>query len=656
VRRSLARCLLLLVLFPPLTVGAQGDKVIDLRAAHPITVSTFEGLWASYMKADRAGDTENARRIFREIRRLRIERNIGNLETLGLSLVSLGLDRLGKGERDRAEELFHNAVGLSPNLPDGHLALALTDIKSGPLGIVPAVSETLSGTLARFGTVRGRYYLLGLLIPVGLLVLFATTLVFSLALLLRNGTLLLHDLEESMGPGRHRAVALAFYLALLLLPVASFQGYGWLPLWWLALLFVYFGRAEKLLTLGILVGSLAVGPLTSLLESRLLAARNPLFWDAVEAVEEGPDSRAIAELEAASKRYQGDRDLVYMLAAQYRKAGRYDDAMALYRELLRSDPNDGIAKNNLANLEFSRGEYQAAIARYKQGTETGAPPEITATFFYNLSLAHLQKFEYQPAQEAKSNADRLAPGLMAGYDRLWRYDKGDYAVVDLGLTPDQVWAKFAGTPEGVAEKNLAGRSVSGIDARTVLEGALNRFGVFLLVFALVVLLVIAWRGKKMFTMHCLRCGTAFCRRCHLGTAVTGLCTQCHHLFVVRDGVSGPARNRKLLEVQAEEERRSRMFRILSLISPGAGHLYAERTLLGITLAFLWYLVIVASLLTGRVLPVTEAPSVLARPWGLGLAAFLLVALYITANRTRPDFEVMVPIRRAQPAARPGRNS
>ncbi|HWW94794.1 MAG TPA: hypothetical protein VN375_15615, partial [Vicinamibacteria bacterium] len=61
-------------------------------------------------------------------------------------------------------------------------------------------------------------------------------------------------------------------------------------------------------------------------------------------------------------------------------------------------------------------------------------------------------------------------------------------------------------------------------------------------------------------------------------------------------------------------------------------------------------------LTGRVLPVTEAPSVLARPWGLGLAAFLLVALYITANRTRPDFEVMVPIRRAQPAARPGRNS
>jgi tetratricopeptide (TPR) repeat protein len=361
----------------------------------------------------------------------------------------------------------------------------------------------------------------------------------------------------------------------------------------------------------------------------------------VEAVEGGPDSRAIVDLEAASKRYPGDRDLAYMLGAQYKKAGRYDDAMNLYRDLLRSDPNDGIAKNNLGNLEFSRGEYQAAIARYKQGTEVGAPPEVAATFFYNLSLAHLQKFEYQPAQEAKSNADRLAPGLIAVYDR---------------LTPDQVWAKFAGVPEGVAEKNLAGRSVSGIDARALLWGALNRFGVFILIFTLVFLLVVAWRGKKMFTMHCLKCGTAFCRRCQLGTAVTGLCTQCHHLFVVRDGVSGPARTRKLLEVQAADERRNRMFRILSLLSPGAGHLYAQKTVLGMAFAFLWYLVIVASLLAGRVLPVTEAPSVLARPWGLGLAAFLLVALYITANRTRPDFEVLVPIRRSQPVVRQGRDS
>src|SRR5258708_13682791 len=98
-----------------------------------------------------------------------------------------------------------------------------------------------------------------------------------------------------------------------------------------------------------------------------------------------------------------------------------------------------------------------------------------------------------------------------------------------------------------------------------------------------------------------------------------------------------------------------MFRILSLISPGAGHLYAQKTLLGMAFVFVWYLVIVASALTGRVFPVTEAPSFLARPWGLGLAAFLLVALYITANRPRPHFDVLCPLRHAQTPPRPGRN-
>src|SRR6185369_11681898 len=103
------------------------------------------------------------------------------------------------------------------------------------------------------------------------------------------------------------------------------------------------------------------------------------------------------------------------------------------------------------------GEFPAAIARYKQGIESGPPVPIAATFYYNLSLAHLQRFEYQPAQEARSQADRLASGLIRGYDSLWKYDKGDYAVVDMGLAEDDLWTKYAGTPSGIRQKNVAGK-------------------------------------------------------------------------------------------------------------------------------------------------------------------------------------------------------
>jgi hypothetical protein len=150
----------------------------------------------------------------------------------------------------------------------------------------------------------------------------------------------------------------------------------------------------------------------------------------------------------------------------------------------------------------------------------------------------------------------------------------------------------------------------------------------------------------MFTMRCPKCGTPFCKHCHLGASSTGLCTQCYHLFVVRDGVSGPARNQKLLEVQKEDERRERVFRILSLLSPGAGHVYAQKTLAGAGFALVWCLVLAAVLLAGRVFPVTEAPGPLMQRVGLGGAAVILLATYIAANRARPDFEINTPTPRS----------
>jgi hypothetical protein len=144
-------------------------------------------------------------------------------------------------------------------------------------------------------------------------------------------------------------------------------------------------------------------------------------------------------------------------------------------------------------------------------------------------------------------------------------------------------------------------------------------------------------------MRCLKCGTPFCKRCHLGAAVAGLCTQCYHLFVVRDGVSGPARNKKLMEVQNEEGRQDRTFRILSLLLPGAGQVYSEAPLLGFLLSLLFATTVVLGTLAGRVFPVTEASRSLApHPLGLVLAGLVAAGIYAVANRVRPKIDVNVP--------------
>jgi tetratricopeptide (TPR) repeat protein len=615
--------------------------------------ASLEELWSEYVRLDAAGDAEAAGRRLQEIRRLRIERNIESHETIGLGLVARGTARLDADERERAEESFSRAVQLAPGLPDGHYGLAIARLKSGPFGVVPSMRAMTAGLAAFLPTARGELRSTELLVVFGLLVAFTVTWAVALALLLRNGGLLRHDLEEWLGSAQSRSASLALFLLMVLFPLAAFQGWGWLPLWWLAVLFSYFNRSERAVSVLAFAVVIAAGPALAELAVRVETARNPLYRAAIAAVESEPDAREIALLEAAARRDPDDRDLSYLLGSAWRRAGRVQDAAGLYSRLLAADPMDTVARNNLANLEFALGRHENALARYREGSRTARTDEARGVSFYNLSLAHLQKFEYQAYNEAKSSADRLAPAGMAGYDR-WKYDSGDYAVVDLGLSRDNVWRKFAGVAEGVGVRNVAANGAVGGSGFQPMS-LLNRFTVAAVVFALVAFVVGRVRGVKAFTVHCSRCGTAFCRQCHLGQVVGELCSQCYHLFVVRDGVSGPVRNRKMHDVQGKEIRRARIFRVLSVVSPGAGHVYSRQTLFGVLLVTLWYSLL-AGVLASRLVPLTEVSSRLTPPWAITLVVLLLVGIWVLANRLRPDFDVPLPKRQARRPLRPGRGA
>jgi hypothetical protein len=297
-------------------------------------------------------------------------------------------------------------------------------------------------------------------------------------------------------------------------------------------------------------------------------------------------------------------------------------------------------------MAFAAGEFQAAIPRYQQALVTEPPARVAATLYYNMSQAHYQKFEPQQASEARSHANRLDAEQVAVYDRLWKYDYAEvWAVADLRLTPEELWRKFHGASAGIARENVAGTGGRTGAASAFAVGMANRFAGALVVFGLAILLLSRWRGAGTFTMRCVKCGTPFCRLCHIGPAGSGLCTQCHHLFVVRDGVSGPARNRKLLEVQKEDSRREFVFRTLSLVAPGAGHIYARRVLSGAAFVIVWAALIALALVAGLLVPLTDAPSMLAPSWGWIVGALLMLAVYVAANRARPDFEVFIPVGR-----------
>jgi Tfp pilus assembly protein PilF len=648
---------LLLALAAPIaaqTPAAGRGGVVDLKQAAPHQASSLDSLWADYKRLEAAGDKEGAARAAADLVRVRVERNIASLEPLALALVADGLDRLKKGDRDAAEELFIRALGLDPQLPDARVGLAQTQLRRGPLGFVPAIRHSVAALTAQVGTARGSFRVMRLLVPAALLALLAVAIAASVGLLINYGPLLLHDLEEEFGPTRGPMFSRGLFALLLLLPAVLFQGWAWVPLWWLALVFVYLSPVDRALAVLLLVAAIFAPVAVDLLHGRMDSEANPLFGAALSAVEGGPDERATARLEAARRATPADRDLTYLLGREYRMAGRAEDAAALYRAVLQANARDVVALNNLANLDFARGDFNAAIARFKQASEASGSPRFASTVYYNLSLAHLQKFEFQPSTEARAQADRLDADLTREYESRWRYEKGGAmvaTVVDLGPSAENVLAKFRGVRGGSGRANVTGRPAAGFDLGALAGGLLSRFLGFGVVFVLGAAAVSRWRGAKLFTLRCPRCGTPFCRRCQLGQTAGGLCTQCYHLFVVKDGVSAGARNQKLHEVQKEENRRLRVFQILSLLSPGTGHVYARMTVVGLVMLALWYGLLSVALLAGRPLTVTDVPAGAVSRWALAPAVAGLLIVWIVANRWRPSLEVAMPVVR-RPAARP----
>lgn len=626
---------------------------IDVKAAQAAAQVSLEALWSDYQRLDQAGETENAAKALADIVRLRVERNIPSLESMALALVARGSDRLAKGERSVAERYFKGALGLDPYLADAYLGLAQAEAGRGVLGLGAAFREAGRALQMRLDTWWGQYRLTALLIPVGLLGLLAATTTVAIALLLQHGGLLLHDLEEEFSHSRGPVFARGLFVLLLLLPAVLLQGWAWLPLWWLALIFVYLNAAERVVAIGLLLLTIAVGPLAAALEQSAMALRHPLFRPALHAVRRGPDPVVLAALGKAREASPDDQDLLYLLAREHRKAGNDDQAAELYRQALQANPKDAIALNNLGNLDFAHGQFGAAIARYRQALEGGVSPQVAATLHYNISQAHLQQFEFPPASEARALADKAAGSLTRSYESLWRFDKAGASVttvVDLALTDAQVAQKLASP---TALKNVLGGGAAGAGNWGGLVPALfNRFLVFAAVFAATVFGVARWRGVKLFTLRCPKCGTPFCKRCHLGQVVGDLCTQCYHLFVVKDGVSAQARNQKLGQVQQEEGRRTLLFRVLSVVSPGAGHVYARVPLPGLVIALVWYATLALVLLAGRPFALTEAPASLVGAWALLPAALVLLAVFLAANLWRPSFEVKLPVIKRVPHRRP----
>lgn len=119
------------------------------------------------------------------------------------------------------------------------------------------------------------------------------------------------------------------------------------------------------------------------------------------------------------------------------------------------------------------------------------------------------------------------------------------------------------------------------------------------------------------TRRCRRCGRAFCRRCQVATKHPDHCSQCMHLFILRDGLAPNIKNRKMEEVVRHRRTVWIGERVLSLVVPGGGHVMGGRPMFGALLLVVWCAAWLSLLLRDQILVPSGAIGGLG---GLSLAA------------------------------------
>ena len=590
---------------------------------------SFDQLWRRYQEARLSGEAEVRQRILNEIRRLRVERNVFHLHDIALAFAFQGSSYLQQGDIAEAKASFQTASELDPTLPTPLFGLARVARASGGFWPLSSLSYLMQGYLAPFQSFWNGYHARADLLLVVTLSLFMAFAVFAAMMLYRYAVLINHDFAERFAARIGQLGVRALTLIVLILPLGLSVGFAWLIPYWLAVTFAHQTRSERALSIVSLIFFMWLGPVLEFQNQWSRTLLNPVFRASISSEAGTFDPTDVVVLQTAIQQHPADRDLKLILATQYKNLGDYETSAALYREILTENPTDPAAQINLGNIYFAQRDWEGAILQYTNVIEDH-PDFVLA--YYNKSLAHGESFQFSERERARTQAENLDSQAVAAFEER---TGGLRAVADVRLGADYIVAKFFGLPVELHPSPPPSVETAVLSSE---RGAGFALGALALG-SLTLLLALVFRNR-VNTLRCGKCGSAFCSSCQIGKGRRGLCTQCYHLFIVKDGVSAGARNQKIAQVNRNDRARSVVFRALSLVTPGAGHIAEDKSLLGFLLLVIWLHAAVFLLARSRFYPLLD-PTL-----GVGSSlhvyigiATLLVGIAVANTMAQPQIRV-----------------
>lgn len=285
-------------------------------------------------------------------------------------------------------------------------------------------------------------------------------------------------------------------------------------------------------------------------------------------------------------------------------------AEATFKALAPGHPNHAAVLNNLGVARFQQGDLAGAKASFDEAL-TLAPraPEI----LLNQSVVAFKQMDSPlgtTKQEEASRADPDSYKRMVVANHAHR-EQRTFAM-PLPDTPARVHALATGSP-------LAGRAVLSWENLPLLFSFLLP-----LLAALAILLRLRASVNQAHPSQCTRCGDPF----HTTDSPdTFVCSKCHHLFVLKDGLHGGSRKLKVDEVAAYQKSQRVLHRLFLVFLPGADRCFLGDTRAGCVEFGFFTFALGLVLVTGRRVrysgEILAGPGSVWLPLGLALLALLL---------------------------------
>jgi len=530
---------------------------------------------------------------------------------------------LDDGDYRGAQENFRLASRFDPAMVPAHLGLALALVR-GDRDLSGALGETWSALKVWVGDADSVYQQTGnglLIVYLGLCFGVAGAL---LLICLHVSPAFFHDLKERHPRSLTDESARLLGWGIMLLPVLTLAPFVWLLSAWAALFIPYFRRAERLLALlalGLLVGT---GPVGCLVDWIGGTAVDPGARALIRSLRGGYDVQDLKALERLAVEHPDDPIFPFLLASMHRMAGRFDEAMNLYRRVLEIDRGHARAMVNLANLNALRQEFSIAQNLYKKAGDIDPGLAIA---HYNSHLAHLEAFHLESADQELKAARRIDDALVTSLLAQGNEGRAKRMPADVGYTRAEIWKRALSLRLGQGVRSAWSRALT---APATLAG-----GAGLLLALLFPGVGIAPRSAP--ARRCRRCGRPFCRRCRVGSKDPHHCSQCVHLYILRDGLAPTIKSKKMEEVVRYRRHVWVGRRLLSLPFPGSGHVLGDRPWLGSLLLVCWCGAWLGILLKDELLVPTEAIATADLGGVAGLGAFGLL-VWLIGNLSSQEAE------------------